>query len=105
MSEIMSPQFSCNSQTAFMLGLFSIADAMFNQSMSTLLNVLPISDALKSALESGEGSLGELLDFIKKVETGVLCSPQSVNIEHVTQAYFSATDWAYHTRKEIKAVA
>ena len=106
MSEIMSPQFSCNSQTAFMLGLFSIADAMFNQSMSTLLNALPISDALKSALESGEGSLGQLLSFIKKVETGLVFSPpQFINAEQVNQAFFSATDWAYQTRKEIRAVA
>ena len=102
MAESLASVFKCNSETAFLLGLFSIADAMFNKPMSGLLEELPVSKPIKLALKEGEGELGKLLMFIRTHERGSLTvMPSSLNIPDINKAYIAATEWANHTLRVV----
>ena len=95
MSELIAPSFQCNSESAFMLGLFSIADTLFNKPMLELLKILPISEPIKCALLDNEGELGELLAFILSHERGSLTvMPTECTISQLNNAFITATDWA-----------
>jgi len=103
MAELLAPDFECDSDTAFMLGLFSIADAMFNKPMSTLLDAIPISEPIKRALEDNEGDLGKLLLFTRVHERGSLTvMPKTLNIPELNKAFLAATDWANYSLNTIK---
>ncbi|MBU0947011.1 MAG: HDOD domain-containing protein [Proteobacteria bacterium] len=54
----------------FMLGLFSLIDAMLDHSMDELMKNLPINDALKKALTKRRGELFSALEFIELYEQG-----------------------------------
>jgi len=98
MSESIASKFDCDPETAFMLGLFSTADALFNKTMPSLLQSMPITESIKQALQSGEGNLGRLLNFIRVHERGSLTvMPQSLDIGQINHAFINATNWAYNT--------
>ena len=95
MAEILAEYFDCDPEAAFILGLFSPADALFNKPMEELLTDLPISENLKAALQNSEGPLGKLLMFVRTHERGSLTiMPNSLSIPDINQAYITATDWA-----------
>lgn len=103
MSEILAPVFECDSETGFMLGLFSVADALFKKPMSELLKSLPLSDTLKLALQSAEGPEGRLLTFIQSHERGTLVDmPNTLKILTINQAFMTATNWATQSLNSIK---
>ena len=95
MAEILAEYFNCDPEAAFILGLFSPADTLFNKPMEELLSDLPISENLKLALQNSEGPLGNLLMFVRTHERGSLTIiPNSLSIPHINRAYITATDWA-----------
>jgi len=102
MAEILAEPFDCEPETAFILGLFSPADAFFNKPMPELLTDLPISNNIKSALQEAEGPLGKLLMFVRTHERGSLTiMPNSLSIPDINQAFVTATDWAATTLETI----
>jgi len=102
MAEIIAPAFKTEPETAFMLGLFSIADAMFNKPMSELLKTIPVTEGIKRALEDNEGDLGELLLFTQLHERGCLTSmPATLTISELNEAFITATDWANYSLKAL----
>ena len=48
-------------EQAFLIGLFSVLDALLDISIEELVEQLPLSDAVKIALQRREGPIGELL--------------------------------------------
>jgi c-di-GMP-related signal transduction protein len=59
-----------NSNDFFMLGLFSLIDAMLDNSMAFLMEQLPLTNPVKDALCKGEGSMSSFLQAIESYETG-----------------------------------
>lgn len=53
---------------AFLMGMFSLLDALLDKPLSQLLTQLPLSNELKLALSCGQGELGYLLNAIKHYE-------------------------------------
>ncbi|GAB0118466.1 EAL and HDOD domain-containing protein [Acidisoma sp. 7E03] len=53
---------------AFMVGILSLADSIFGQSMTELMEVLTLDERLKAALLRREGDLGELLTLAEASE-------------------------------------
>lgn len=103
MTELLAPDFKCNTETAFMMGLFSLANAMFNKPLSQLLSELPIAEPIKIALQEGRGELGKLLMFVRTHERGSLTvMPASLSIRQINDAYLSATDWATTSIETLK---
>ena len=56
--------------TLFMLGLFSLIDAILDDSMENLVHQLPLADGVREALTTGEGILGAYLTLVTCYERG-----------------------------------
>jgi EAL and modified HD-GYP domain-containing signal transduction protein len=54
----------------FLLGLFSLIDAIIDKPMTELLDELPLNDDIKSALMSREGPLADIYDLVVANERG-----------------------------------
>lgn len=54
---------------AFMVGMFSLLDALFNQPLEELITPLNLSDEVRDALLNHEGVLGQLLAHAEAVES------------------------------------
>ncbi len=54
----------------FTLGLFSLIDAIMDDSMGSLLENLPLSEGIKRALIKGEGELGAYFHLMESYEKG-----------------------------------
>ncbi|MBW2609812.1 MAG: HDOD domain-containing protein [Deltaproteobacteria bacterium] len=59
-----------NPSELFTLGLFSSIDAILNDTMENLMEKLPLSEGLKSALIHGEGGLNDYLNLAIRYEKG-----------------------------------
>jgi len=55
---------------AFTVGLFSCLDSIMDQSLDSLINSLPLSDEIKSAVLEYNGILGEILECVIHYENG-----------------------------------
>lgn len=58
-----------NGRDFFMLGLFSLLDAMLDVSMITVLEKLPLADDVRTALISRSGELYPYLELVEKYES------------------------------------
>ena len=59
-----------NPPTAFLVGLFSMLDALLDQEMQLLLKKLPLVDEVKEALCGGQNDLSVYLMLVKAFESG-----------------------------------
>ncbi|MCL2458284.1 MAG: HDOD domain-containing protein [Desulfobulbus sp.] len=84
----------------FLLGLFSLLDAMLDMPMTELTSKLPLTDELKNALNTHTGPLAPYLEAVVTYERGEFheCSNllQELGIapETMIDAYFKALGWA-----------
>lgn len=58
------------SEQAFMVGLFSLLDAILDKPMETVLKTLPVSEEIRSALLDYDNILKRILDLVKAYEDG-----------------------------------
>lgn len=95
--------FDTQASEAFMLGMFSVIDALLDKKMEDIVKDMPFSEELKKALLGKGGKLNELLDFIKEYEHGnfekdskdIMIDSRNLNI--VSKLYFEALRWANKT--------
>jgi EAL and modified HD-GYP domain-containing signal transduction protein len=59
-----------NPPTAFLVGLFSMLDALLDQQMESLIEKLPLVDEVKEALCGGQNDLSMFLILVKAFESG-----------------------------------
>ena len=74
----------------FTVGLFSVADALLDAPMDDVLETLPFSDEIRTALLSREGPKGELLTTVMAYEQGEFPAAGS----ELAGAYGEALEWA-----------
>jgi len=85
-----------NPQSAFLVGLFSLLDAFYDQPMAQLLAELPLADELTAALLNEEGDLGALLAFVISYEQGdgIIDHPITEHLmPQASACYLSAVEW------------
>lgn len=87
--------------TAFMVGLFSLLDAMMDQSMETVLEELPVSEVLKSALLDNLGFEGEILAGVLDHERGLSPDSMPQGTEDVYTSWRQALAWAEELRSSL----
>jgi c-di-GMP phosphodiesterase len=75
----------------FTVGLFSVADALLDSSMEEVLETLPFSDEIRTALLTREGPKGELLNTVVAYERGEFPSDDGADLQG---AYGEAVQWA-----------
>ncbi|RJR31537.1 MAG: HDOD domain-containing protein [Desulfobacteraceae bacterium] len=89
-----------NLDELFTLGLFSLIDAVMDDSMESLMQKLPLSDAIKEALISGAGTLGEYLKLAvgyEKADWKAVSSTASrlgLREEGLPNSFMEALSWA-----------
>jgi EAL and modified HD-GYP domain-containing signal transduction protein len=59
-----------NPPTAFLVGLFSMLDALLDQEMESLIGTLPLVDEVKEALCGGQNDLSVFLMLVRAFESG-----------------------------------
>jgi c-di-GMP phosphodiesterase len=75
----------------FTVGLFSVADALLASPMDEVLETLPFSDEIRTALLTREGPKGELLSTVVAYERGEFPSDDTGDLP---AAYGEAVEWA-----------
>ena len=83
----------------FLLGLFSLMDAILDTEMELIINQLPLSKQLKLALINKEGDLAYYLEFVFNYERGLWdncrdLSDDSRPIKLTIEKYTEAISWA-----------
>jgi len=76
---------------AFTVGLFSVADALLDAPMEDVLETLPFSDEIRTALLRREGPKGELLNAVVAYERGDFPADADGSMQG---AYGEAVEWA-----------
>lgn len=89
-----------NYRQYFIVGLFSILDALMQAPMDDLLQKLPLSKEVRSALEEGAGPMGEALAAARAYERGELddASCFGLSTKRIQELYLDALDWTRATR-------
>ncbi len=84
----------------FLMGLFSLMDAILDCPMTTAIENLPLSDTIRKALLSEEGPAGDLLHLIRCYESGQWEDCQSISdacrfdAANLPEQYRRAVGWA-----------
>lgn len=84
----------------FTLGLFSLIDAILDDSMESLMGKLPLSESIKKALVEGEGELAGFVDLVSCYETGnwtgvsEMAAKIRVSEKKIPECYMDAVGWA-----------
>lgn len=91
-------------ETFFTAGLFSVLDALMDQSMEDVLNALPLSQEINDALLRREGNLGAVLQCVLDYERGNWDAVLHIGLQQgeITQAYLEAITWANQVSKETR---
>ncbi len=93
-----------NNEGCFVVGLFSVLDALLDMEMVKLLPSLSLSDEINQALLTHEGVAGEVLAAVIAYEQGQWDSPAMKRFEqeHINKAYFDALAWAGDVEASIR---
>ena len=89
-----------SSEEAFLTGLFASIDAILDLPMGALLDQLPLSDTIKTALLKGGNPLGELLEMAVAYEKGewdnhtTRLQASGLTPQVVLTSYLEAIQWA-----------
>jgi EAL and modified HD-GYP domain-containing signal transduction protein len=87
-------------ETLFTIGLFSVADALLDAPMAEVLDSLPFTEEIQSALLRREGPKGELLSAVVAYERGEFPSLPSPGVS-LASAYRASMEWADETGRVI----
>jgi c-di-GMP-related signal transduction protein len=89
-----------HSEELFLLGMFSLLDAILDRPLEALLQELPIPPAVKAALLGGTGPLRDVFDCVLTYVTGdwdnLSARMDQLNLgeEEVPRRYREAVAWA-----------
>ncbi|MDC0611230.1 HDOD domain-containing protein [Vibrio sp.] len=85
---------------AFLIGLFSVLDALLDSPMSQVIEQLPLEEEIKQALETHAGKLGKILEIQERFENAdwkqieLLCKELALSTEEVTHFLYDAQCWS-----------
>ena len=80
--------------SAFMVGLFSLLDAMLDQPLDVILKDLPVSEVLRSALLDHAGYEGAILAAVMEHERGIFPESLPLHSGDMFEAWQKAVQWA-----------
>lgn len=80
----------------FTVGLFSALDAMMDQPMESVLDSMPFTEEMKSAIINLDGERGQALSCALQMEMGDIESMrfQSLEWQQITDSYLESLRWA-----------
>lgn len=89
-----------DAQAVYTLGMFSLIDAILDQSMQDIMSQLPLSTSITEALSSREGEMASFLNLLESYEDGDWDGVEesagilSLSDENIPVLYMEACDWA-----------
>jgi EAL and modified HD-GYP domain-containing signal transduction protein len=85
-----------NPQAYFIVGLFSVLDAVMDQPMEVVLESLPLTDEIREALTRRIGDMGDALRCVLAYERGQWLQVKFGNLDSskIIESYLNAIDWA-----------
>lgn len=98
--ELISEDLPEDSREIFLLGLFSFIDAMLDQGIDQIVDKLPLSENITTALAKRKG---DLYPYIRLIETYEKCNwiglkytqkRLGVGNDNITESYVKAIEWA-----------
>jgi c-di-GMP-related signal transduction protein len=98
--EALAGQWGCETNEAFLMGMFSTLDVLIGRPLAEILEEMPISEQVKQALLGGANRYRELLDILFCYERGdwenvvTRSRASSVRPERVTEVYLESLQWA-----------
>lgn len=84
----------------FTLGLFSMIDAILDESMETVMARLPLAEKIKNALVKGNGNFAEYLKLVSAYESGdwekvfEMAVQLGIEEDKMPELYLDAVGWA-----------
>ena len=93
---IVDPDFS---DRAFMTGVLSLVDSLFEVSMTEMVRQLNLADDIRRALLNRDGTLGALLQLIEKLEQAdfagvdLLLRQTGIDHDHLLRAQMETINW------------
>jgi EAL and modified HD-GYP domain-containing signal transduction protein len=96
-----------NPNAHFTVGLFSTLDAFLDCRLDEALKLLPLSDGIRNALLSHEGTMGGVLDRVLSYETGDWHALDQLRADsaHLGRAYLSAVEFGENLMQQISTFA
>ena len=90
-------------ESAFVVGLFSVLDALLDRPLPDLLATLTLADNINDALLERKGSAGEILDNVIAYEQGQwdAITIDSDDLENINKAYYEALSWTNNVQNSI----
>ncbi len=84
------------SQSYFIVGLFSVLDAVMDQPMDQVLEMLPLTDDIRAALTKRIGDMGDALRCVLAYERGQWLQVKYAGVDSgkIIESYLAAIDWA-----------
>ena len=104
MCEILATRRSASeTDGAFMVGLLSVLEALMDAPLAHVVERLPLSERVESALLAGEGPLGDLLNLVRAYERGdqATLATSGLAPDLLTGAYIEAVAWARDVRSAL----
>jgi c-di-GMP phosphodiesterase len=105
MSELIGASSHCSAQEAYITGLLSTLDSVFNEPLAGLVEPLPIDIRFKRALLQREGALGAVLDCVLAYEAGVWTPGQGPAAEQMQKAFWDASEYARNMLSQMAGAA
>jgi EAL and modified HD-GYP domain-containing signal transduction protein len=99
------PLFVKEQDRAFIIGLFSVLDALFDMPMNELIEQLPLSVEIKEALLSQQGPYGHLLALCDDFDVGnwqgiaVHCGQLEMSVDAINDNLLQAQRWSQHSQQ------
>ena len=96
MAENIAQRVKANKDVCFTIGLFSIIDTLMDQDMSVLIEGLPLTESIRTALISYEGELGKILHCVLAYEDGDWENAHydNLSINEIRDCYLDALNWS-----------
>jgi EAL and modified HD-GYP domain-containing signal transduction protein len=89
--------------SCFLVGLFSVLDALMDRPMPEVLHALPLAEEVHSALLDHAGSLGTILHSVLAYERGNWEEATRLGLDRniIVDTYLHAIAWAVETRNTL----
>ncbi len=96
MCELLAKKANQSSEGDFIVGLFSVLDALLDISLTEVLSSIPLSPDIINALLLREGKMGEMLNCVLAYEKGQWESVKYFELsnEEIKDTYLDSIDWA-----------
>jgi EAL and modified HD-GYP domain-containing signal transduction protein len=105
MAELIGASFHCSAQEAYITGLLSTLDSLFNEPLAALVEPLPIDIRYKRALLRREGALGAVLDCVLAYESAESPPGPTPSAELLQKSFWDAAEYARNMVSQITCAA